>query len=310
MWSDKIHTVRQPNRQKLDHPVHLGLRSVESTSMFDEGNRLGPLLMQKLGRADPLHAADVATVATVRLDRQRRMAKLIATNKTSPVRFAPNEQGRTELAVVEEDQDDIFRGLAVMLLEPTSSERVHIVLDCERSSVGYLKERVEGSDVLIRQSRREQDPPSGRVNETGRAQANQESLLIGQLAQKVLCNRYGVCGGRDGLGMELPKGLPAEIQATRFHVARPNGGSNDMKRAGVDGDGDPRSSGPAGLRGLFSQQVPSQKFSDLGAHRIGPELRSLMQLPPAERSLAAKNSENSALMERQDGLFTTDHDRK
>ena len=110
--------------------------------------------------------------------------------------------------------------------------------------------------------------------------------------------------------MKLAQDLTAEVQPARLHVPRTNGGSNDMERTGIDGHGDARASGSAGLSRLLAQKASFEQFGHVRADSIGSEFGALVQLPTAERSFATKNSQNSALMERQDRLFITDHDRK
>jgi hypothetical protein len=187
---------------------------------------------------------------------------------------------------------------------------VHIVFDGQGPAVGYLQEGVEGSDMLIGECRGQEDLALGRVDEAGRAEADEESLIVCEFGEEALGNGHGVGRCGNGTGMKASDQLAAQIQPARLDMSRSDGGSDNVEPACIDGKGYSRSSGPAGLGSVFSQEPSIEEVGHEGANRIWPQLRPLMQLPPADRPFFAENSKNSALIRRQDWLFITEHDRK
>jgi hypothetical protein len=93
-------------------------------------------------------------------------------------------------------------------------------------------------------------------------------------------------------------------------VAGPDGDSDHVERVGIDGHRNTRTPGAAGLGRMFTQQTTFKEFGHVATDGVGAKFGSLVQLPATERSFVAKNSQNFALLERQDRLFITDHDRK
>jgi len=104
--------------------------------------------------------------------------------------------------------------------------------------------------------------------------------------------------------------LATQIQPAGLHLPRPDGDSDDVQSAGINGDRNARASGPVGFGRLFAEEALLEEFGHMGADGVRAELGSQMELPAAQRSLATQNSENLALLKGQDWLFTTEHDRK
>ena len=207
------------------------------------------------------------------------------------------------MPVLEVDEHNILGGLAMMFLEPARCQGVHIVFHGQTPSAGHVDQRVERSDVFVGQRRREENTPRGRIDKTGGTEPDEVSLVIGKLLKKTLRDGYRLGGSSNRLEVDLPQGLAAQIQAAGLYVTRPDGDSDNVQSAGIDGDRNSRASGPAGFGRLFAEEALLQEFGHMGTDGVGDEAWLVDGVASAERSLATQNSQNFALLKGRTGCL-------
>jgi len=298
--ADEIDRVGQPRRQQLDHLAHDGVRSVETYDVFEQGAGTRAAALEEFGRTDAFGAAGMAAVAGLGGDVQTRVAQLVAADEASAVRFPPHEHRRAELAIVQVDQQHVLVQLMVMLLEPSGGQGVHVVVDRQRLPVGHVEQRIERDGLLPAQRRGENDPPLDRVDEAGGAQPDRIGSIGNEGPEQVVGGGDGAVGVGDPLALCPSERLSLQIEPAGLDVAGPDGESHDAQPRGVDTQRDAWASRTLGLCRAFAQQPYLQHRGNVVADRIGARSGPLVELPATQRTFAANQAKDFALLGREE----------